>query len=317
MGSVSTSGVESFLIGQYKDRSRSETVDQSSRATSQALDTTLPSSVATSVAIEETPRYKLAPRVTFKDTSLYSVATNEKIYYSTEEHDAFNDTSQSSVAFDQTPHSSMAASVAFNGTPQSSVAFDQTQQYSAAVSVTFEATPQCSFNKGLSDQVQCGPEFIAACNASMNKIISAKEDMPRAFRSMICHNKRWVVLFEGTIGSIFSIVAKVARVAIKTVLIVPKAVRTSILGSRFHYKVEGATKEVFKRYADEWVDLGVAVLTVPFALSRMIVPTAFNDSIVKIEHYYAKRQMRRDEADKAWADAKTKFNLETERGKHR
>ncbi len=130
------------------------------------------------------------------------------------------------------------------------------------------------------------------------------KNVPRSFRVMSPGFTRMKSLMAGTIFSVFTITARVFRVAFNTLIILPKAAGYFLAANRYVYNVKGATKEVFKRYADEWVDLGVALLTVPLALTKVVYKPAFKGSINDIYDYYLGRQKRKEDFDKTWSDAK-------------
>ncbi len=116
-------------------------------------------------------------------------------------------------------------------------------------------------------------------------------------------------LNAGTVVSVLTLSSRVGRIAYATVSLFPKIAYSLTAGSRAFYDVNGATKEIVKRYVEEWMDLVICLPTIPIAFANAVKPSAFEKTIDNIDRYYAKRQLRREKFDAKWAFAKAKARM--------
>ncbi len=113
-----------------------------------------------------------------------------------------------------------------------------------------------------------------------------------------------------TVGSVFGISWRVARVAVRTLAFIPLALVRLGTASRIGF-VKQAMPEYVRRYRDEWIDLAVAVAAAPLALVKTISPTAAQGLTDSMHTYYLNRAQARATFDTAFNQQLT--NHETHR----
>jgi len=120
-------------------------------------------------------------------------------------------------------------------------------------------------------------------------------------------------LMTGSIGSVFTIATRVGRIAIHVAFIVPAAIVR--LSTATRYNVDGAMKEFFKRQGEEWIDLGVSLISVPVALLKVAQPKIFSEAMERINRYYQSRSDRREAFDQRMESARNVYQREVAEAK--
>jgi hypothetical protein len=95
----------------------------------------------------------------------------------------------------------------------------------------------------------------------------------------------------GTVGAAFTAVARIIRIAFFTAFLLPAVIVRFATANRYGF--EGAVPELLKKYSEEWIDLGVTILSIPLGLCKTIDPTVFSGATDKITEYYLDRADRR------------------------
>ena len=98
-----------------------------------------------------------------------------------------------------------------------------------------------------------------------------------------------------TVGSAFTAVARIIRIALFTVFLLPAILVRGL--SAVRYGVDGAIPELLKRYGEEWVDLFVSIGSAPLGLAKTFVPTAGENFTNSVTQYYIERADRRTAFD--------------------
>jgi hypothetical protein len=96
-------------------------------------------------------------------------------------------------------------------------------------------------------------------------------------------------LMAGTVGTLGALTARVIRLACWTLCLIPGLAVTASVGSR--YGIEGYPTHFLKQYGREWVDLGVALISMPLCIVTAFHPTAFSPEgfCANITEYYMGR----------------------------
>lgn len=112
-----------------------------------------------------------------------------------------------------------------------------------------------------------------------------------------------------TVGFAFTAVSRMIRIAMWTIFLLPAILVRFATANR--YGVEGAVPELLKRYAEEWVDLGVSIIAVPMGIVKTISPKALSGCTNTITDYYLNRADRRNACDQNMREAGARY-LEAE-----
>ena len=95
----------------------------------------------------------------------------------------------------------------------------------------------------------------------------------------------------GTVGAAFTAVARIIRIAVFTVFLLPAVLVRFATATRYGF--EGAVPELLRKYCEEWVDLAVTAGSIPLGLAKTIKPTAFFKQTNQLTEYYLQRTDRR------------------------
>jgi len=98
-------------------------------------------------------------------------------------------------------------------------------------------------------------------------------------------------LMAGTLGAACSLVARIIRIGVFT-LSLPVGVPVRIARAQ-RYGLDGAVSELFKKYRDEWFDLGVTILSIPLGIAKMFSPKVLTGMTDAITNVYLRRVDRR------------------------
>lgn len=118
----------------------------------------------------------------------------------------------------------------------------------------------------------------------------------------------------GTIGAAFTAVTRIIRIAVFTACLLPAIPVRYATASR--YGIDGVIPELFRKYFDEWIDLGVTALSIPLALARTFSPNFASDMTNRITHYYLTRADRRAEFAVKETEAKREYDRLEARAKN-
>lgn len=95
----------------------------------------------------------------------------------------------------------------------------------------------------------------------------------------------------GTVGAAFTAVARIIRIAVFTVFLLPAVLVRFATATRYGF--EGAVPELLKKYREEWADLAVTAGSIPLGLAKTMNPTAFSEQTDQLTEYYLQRTDRR------------------------
>jgi len=114
----------------------------------------------------------------------------------------------------------------------------------------------------------------------------------------------------GTVGAAFTVIARVIRISVRTLLFIPSAVIRSTTATR--YGVEGAMKDFFTRYKEEWIDLMIMMQTIPLGLIKSWHPSAYSNTIDSINTMYLVRADRKDKFDAIWNKCQANYQMQVQ-----
>jgi hypothetical protein len=95
----------------------------------------------------------------------------------------------------------------------------------------------------------------------------------------------------GTVGAAFTAVARMIRIAVFTVFLLPAVLVRFATATRYGF--EGAVPELLQKYREEWADLAVTAGSIPLGLAKAMNPTAFSEQTDQLTEYYLQRTDRR------------------------
>jgi len=102
-----------------------------------------------------------------------------------------------------------------------------------------------------------------------------------------CGTARIKLFFSGTIGAFASVTAKTANV-FGTIVCLPFSCCKS-LGRQTVYGMEDELSYLKKKNDDKWIDLGVALATVPVTWTAFFYPPVFKNQFLDIQDHYINR----------------------------
>lgn len=121
------------------------------------------------------------------------------------------------------------------------------------------------------------------------------DNRSRHIKSLICC----------TAGEIFTLSARIIRISAKTLCFpIAYLVRTSTAS---RYGIDGAIKEFWTRYSEEWFDLKITLMTFPVGVCKTWSPQAYSAWIENTTKIYLERADRTAKFGEVWEESKKKY----------